>query len=281
MGPLRSRLPRRAAMRERRRRNQQRAHPTSSDRDRSDRVAECGHDWRDLHPGGVRPGARQPRRRRRGRRPARHDSTGRVDLDEPRWVHQQAWRVLTDRARGSRRRRPPAEVGAVAGRAAHRARHQRDEPVHAARPARPEPRPSRPPPAPRRGRVRPVRAAWSRRIHLRHLQQRQVRGGRHTRRGHPRSRGRRTPVDDHRVGRCGAPEPDLQRTGLRHRGRLVAVRRARPALTTRRHQQLPAALDSSDRSGAVRYRTRTPRRGRVAPTGARRRLPPARARPRW
>ncbi len=237
-----------------------------------------GHERFDLDPGSIRAGAGQPGRRRRRRRPSRDHGARRVDLDEPRRVHQQARRVLAHRTRRPRRRRSSAQVGALAERAAHRARHQRDEPVHAARPARAQPRPSRPSSAPRRRRVRPVRAAWSRRVHLRHLQRRQVRRRRYARRCHPRTRGRCAPVDDHRVGRRRAAEPHLQRTGLRHRGRLVAVRRARPALATPRHEQLSPFVDPPDRPGTVRRCARTSRRGRAAPPGPRRRLPTARGR---
>ena len=97
----------------------------------------------DLDPGGVRadPGRAVPVP---GRGPVPgHHRAGRGHLDQPGRVHQPDGRVQPRRPavleRGSR-----AEVGRGAVGAAHRAGHQRDEPVPAARPARPGLGPVRP-----------------------------------------------------------------------------------------------------------------------------------------
>ncbi len=101
-------------------------------------------------------------------------------------------------------RGPGAEVGRGPRRPAHRARHQRDEPVPAARPARPGLGPVRPAAAAGRHGLRPVRAARPGRVHLLGVLGRAVHRGRHPVRGHPGPRGRRAPVDDHPVGRARA-----------------------------------------------------------------------------
>ncbi len=97
----------------------------------------------DLDPGGVRadPGRAVPVP---GRGPVPgHHRAGRGHLDQPGRVHQPDGRVQPRHPavleRGSR-----AEVGRGAVGAAHRAGHQRDEPVPAARPARPGLGPVRP-----------------------------------------------------------------------------------------------------------------------------------------
>ena len=133
-------------------------------------------------------------------------------------------------------------------------------------------------PPPDRHRLRPVRAAWSRCVHLRRLQRRQVRRRRHTGGRDARTRGRCPSVDDHGVGRRGTPERHLLRARLCHRGRLAAVRRTRPALPARRHQRLSPLVDTTDRPGAVRIRPRVTGRGTTTRTRVARRLPDHRRR---
>ena len=92
---------------------------------------------RDDVAGGVRPRAGRPRALRGRREAHRHDLARRVDLDRPRRLDQQARRVRPDGRGGVRvRRGVAAAVDAGPRRPAHRARHLRDEPVPAARPAR-------------------------------------------------------------------------------------------------------------------------------------------------
>ena len=100
-------------------------------------------------------------------------------------------------------RAPPA-LAAGPDRTAHRAGHQRDEPVPHAPRARPRPRAPRRAPAADRHGLRPLRLPWARRAHLRALQRRPLRGGRDAVRHHAGARGRRAPVDHHRLDRDGA-----------------------------------------------------------------------------
>ena len=112
--------------------------------------------------------------------------------------------VFTPDERRALERGPGAALGRGPQRAAHRAGHQRDEPVPAARPARPVLGPVRPAAAADRHRLRPVRAARPGRLHLRPLLRRPVHRRRHAVRGHAGARGRRAPVDHHPVGGPGA-----------------------------------------------------------------------------
>ena len=90
----------------------------------------------DQHPAGVRRHPRGAGPRPRGRRADRHRLAGRGGLDEPRRLDQPGRRLL-DRGRpGPPRRQAAAGLGAGPGGPAHRARHQRDEPVHVAQPVR-------------------------------------------------------------------------------------------------------------------------------------------------
>ena len=150
------------------------------------------------------------------------------------------------------RRGPAAALAAGAGRPAHRAGHQRDEPVPAAARARARPRAARPAPAADRHRLRPVRVPRPRRPDLRPLLRGPVRRRRHAGRDHAGARGRRPPVDDHAVDRARAAGPDVRRAGVRPGARLAAVRRARRPGRARRRLAVPAPVDAADRPGAVR-----------------------------
>ena len=76
--------------------------------------------------------------------------------------------------------------------------------------------------------VRPVRVPRARCADLRRLLRLAVRRRRYAVRRHPRARGRRAPVDDHRLDRARAARADRGRAGVRHGPRLVALRRVRP-----------------------------------------------------
>ena len=123
----------------------------------------------DVDAGVVRAHPHPPRRRRRGRRAHRDDVARRQRVDEPRRLDQQGRRVRPGRGDRLPRRGPPAALAAVAGGPAHRARHQRDEPVPAAARARSRPRPARRAPAADRHGLRPVRVPRPRRPDLRPL----------------------------------------------------------------------------------------------------------------
>ena len=98
-----------------------------------------------LHSGSLRQraGRAGPTGRPAGRA-HRHRQPGRDHLDQPRRLGQPHRRVGRKSVAGAGDgRAAPAALGARPGRPAHRAGHQRDEPVHAARPARTEPRAQR------------------------------------------------------------------------------------------------------------------------------------------
>ena len=143
---------------------------------------------------GERPG---------GGPPGRHGEPGRQLEHQPGRLGEQGRRVVgrrTDRLVRRRRRDHPALAG-EADRAAHRARHRRDQPGRPARRARRDLEPLGPAAAPDRGAVRPVRGAGARAVVVRHLRGRPVDPGRHAVRGHARPRGRGAPVHHHAVHR--------------------------------------------------------------------------------
>ena len=86
----------------------------------------------DLHPGGLRPGPRRPGPRRGGGALPRHDRARRGHLDQPGRLHQQDRGVRPDEQRSWNEDRM-LRWAEEPDRAAHRARHLRDEPVPAAR----------------------------------------------------------------------------------------------------------------------------------------------------
>ncbi len=102
VGPVRSRFAGGSAVRLGGGRDQQRAADAAAD-PAGARGRPIGGDERTgVDAGGVRPGAGQPRRHRRGRRTDRDDGTGRVDLDESRGLDQQARGLRPPRPRRPR-----------------------------------------------------------------------------------------------------------------------------------------------------------------------------------
>ena len=148
----------------------------------------------------------------------------------------------------------------------------RDEPVPAARPARPGLGPVRPAAAADRHGLRPVRLPRARRVHLRHLLGRAVRRRRHAVGGHARAGGRRAPVarSRRRSGwSCPASRSSSRPTRARSTGCCATRWPGSPAAD--RGACVPAADHPADRPGAVRGGPGPARRRGAAPAGARRR----------
>jgi pyruvate dehydrogenase E1 component len=129
------------------------------------------------HPGRAGPGpARPDPRGPRGSRAGRHGQPGCQLEHQPGRLGEQGRRVVgrrTDRLVRRRRRDDPALAG-EADRAAHRARHRRDQPGRPARRARRDLEPLGAAAVPDRGAVRPVRGAGARAVVVRHLRGRPV-----------------------------------------------------------------------------------------------------------
>ena len=133
----------------------------------------------DQHPAGVRRHPRGAGTRPRDRRADRDGGARRRGLDEPRRLDQPGRRLLDGRGPGSTRRQAAAGLGAGSGRPPHRARHQRDEPVHVAQPVRADRRAVRRAAGAHRLGLRPVHLPRARCADLRALRQVALRAGRH------------------------------------------------------------------------------------------------------
>ena len=183
-----------------------------------------------LDPGGLRPGPGRPVAQRRGRAVPRHDRAGRRHLDQPGRLHQPDRACSRPTQRRSWSDDPLLQVGRGPDRAAHRAGHLRDEPVPAARPARPRRRPVRPAAAAGRHGLRPVRAAaGSTRFIYARLLRLAVRRRRHAvRASRSPPRAARTSRRSPRRSGWSCPGSRCIEPAYADRAGLAAVRRARP-----------------------------------------------------
>ena len=166
-------------------------------------------------------------------------------------------------------------VGAEAGRPAHRARHQRDEPVHVAEPVRADRRAVRRDADPDRHGLRPVHRPRPRRADLRAVHQERSSsspGRRRACRWRPEGGAHQSTV----TPSLGIELPLLHFYEPTFGQEVVwsllegdaRLRRPPPRLL-----DLPADVDPPDRPGARRPGPDAPRRGRVAAPDAGRRLP--------
>ena len=173
----------------------------------------------------------------------------------------------------------PLRLGARAGRPAHRARHQRDEPVHVAEPVRAWPTSCS------ASRWRPIGTVYDPFIcrgldalDLRPVRQVALPARRDAVGRHARARGRGAPVDDHAVARHRAAGAPLLRAGLRAGGR-VEPARGRSAASSTRDDGFATYLRLTTRPSTSRWPTPVERaagRRRMARAVLAGRLPPDR-----
>ncbi len=212
-----------------------------------------------------------------GGRAGRHRQPGRQLEHQPGRLGEQGRRVVgrrTDRL-VRRRRRDHLALAGEADRAAHRARHRRDQPGRPARRARRDLEPLGPAAAPDRGAVRPVRGASARAVVVRHLRGRPVDPGRHAVRGQPGPRGRGAPVHHHAVHRDRAAGLRRLRARVRGRHRVVPAGQPGPAGPAGRQLGLPAAVHPAGQPEAGRDPGRPRGQGTPPPPGGGRRVPAA------
>ena len=165
-------------------------------------------------------------------------------------------------------------------RPAHRARHLRDEPVHAARPVRPLVRAVRPAAAPDRHRLRPVRLPRPRRAHLRPLRRRPSSIFAGTPSGVSLAPGgRRPPVDRHAVARASSCRASIFYEPAFAREVEWTLLEALRQCCDREHGSSTYLRLSTKPIDQALHRAgaRPARRGRAAAPGAGRRLPAGRA----
>ncbi len=159
------------------------------------------------HPGRARPDCCSTSPARRPRSPRRivtvaPDVSSRTNLGG--WVNKVGVWSAASGGTGSPTTPTRSCTGASADRAAHRARHRRDQPGRTDRRARRDLEPVGPAAAADRRAVRPVRRAGAGAVVVRDLRRRPVDPGRNAVRGLAGAGGRRPPVDQDPVDRAGA-----------------------------------------------------------------------------